>query len=263
MRKRKKIIIGALSVLLAVVQPLIGLAAEWQQDDQGWWYQYDNGHYAKNGIVQIGDARYIFDTNGYMLTGWQLVNARWYYLTADGSMAYGWQQIDGKWYYFSELGYMLTGWVEDGNKKYYLDENGVLKTGSYEVDGAWYMTDKKGVVIQNKVKKNTGGSGATLRSGSDGELFRYNELEKDWEYLPGKEESAELMMKKLFDDYLLYGNTYAFEEAARQNLAGLISDEDIEVFINDMEMEFMFDYDQDDSAYDENADLENSWFTYY
>ena len=39
---------------------------------------------------------YLFDKNGYMLTGWQKVKDIWYYLNENGSMATGFVTVDGK-----------------------------------------------------------------------------------------------------------------------------------------------------------------------
>ena len=51
---------------------------------------------------------YLFDVNGYMLTGWADVGGKWYYLNADGAMAIGWIQADTKWYYLGSDGAMLS-----------------------------------------------------------------------------------------------------------------------------------------------------------
>lgn len=61
---------GALSVLLSAP----AFAAEWKQDQNGWWYQRENGSYPVSTWEWIdGDGNgieecYYFDENGYLLT---------------------------------------------------------------------------------------------------------------------------------------------------------------------------------------------------
>lgn len=240
MRKQRMIAMAA-TVIFSAAMPLTA-AAEWKQDNGRWWYQYGNGNYAQYGIRQIDDQKYLFDMEGYMLTGWQQFNGKWYYMAEDGHMLFGWQQLDGKWYYLTEMG-MVTGWMELDGKRYYMDPDGSMRIGDFEVDGTWYKTNAKGAAVVNKMKLSENTDTANLWSSDDGSLFRYNEAEKSWEYLPGKEESAKLMMEKLFNDLKTNNNIEAFEAAARENLKGLISDEDIEIYIDEQEQIYMFDVD--------------------
>ena len=92
-------------------------AGKWIQDATGWWYQYSNQSYPKDGWFQLEYMKvnewYYFDPNGYMATGWFNWNGNWYYLNpisdgTKGKMLTGWQLIDGKWYYLNE--------VSDGTK---------------------------------------------------------------------------------------------------------------------------------------------------
>ena len=109
-------------------------AGRWIQDEKGWWYQYNDQTYPKDGWFQLGTAGdwYYFDSNGYMATGWVLNNGKWYYLSAaadaaQGKMLTGWQLIDGKWYYLNEVsdgtrGAMVTdAWIGE----YYVNKDGV------------------------------------------------------------------------------------------------------------------------------------------
>ncbi len=240
-RQKRKMAVIAAAAMLSAALPLTALA-DWKQENGRWWYQYGNGAYAQRGIREIDGQKYLFDTEGYMLTGWQRFNERWYYLAEDGHMVFGWQQLDGKWYYLTERG-METGWQEIGGKRYYLDADGSLRIGGFEVDGCWYKTDASGAAVVSNAKISDDTDTAKLWSGEDGSLFRYNDQEKAWEYLPGKEESANLMMEKLFQDLSANGNIEAFETAARENLKGLMSDEDIEVYIAEQERIYMFDVD--------------------
>lgn len=166
MRKKLSCMLFALALSAAV--PGTALAG-WESDSNGWWYQYENGSYAKSGIKEVEGQKYCFDSNGYMLTGWQYVGWRWYYFDNSGPQAMGWTQLDGKWYYLDpkEDGAMRTYWLElpDPNKKsrtnrYYLDESGVLQTGMFflsdETNGSRYayQADENGVLIRNKTVKS-------------------------------------------------------------------------------------------------------------
>lgn len=74
----------------------IPLSGTWVQDDNGWWYQYNDGTYITN----------------------------------------SWREIDGDWYYFDENGYMKTGWIEWDDQLYYSDETtGALMTNTTTPDG--------------------------------------------------------------------------------------------------------------------------------
>jgi len=62
----------------------------WKKNDTGWWYENDDGSYAKDEWKQINDKWYRFNEQGYMQTGWvQGQDGKWYYLGADGAMVTG------------------------------------------------------------------------------------------------------------------------------------------------------------------------------
>lgn len=44
-------------------------AGKWMKSAKGWWYQYSDKTFAK-GLTTIGSAKYFFDNNGWMKTGW-------------------------------------------------------------------------------------------------------------------------------------------------------------------------------------------------
>ena len=84
----------------------------WKLDDKGWWYQYTNSTYAKNGwyTLQWQDRLdwYYFDANGYLVSGWYTdANGVKYYLHPlhDGRFGYmytGWNKVDGAWQFFND-----------------------------------------------------------------------------------------------------------------------------------------------------------------
>ena len=46
---------------------MTAMAAEWKQNEIGYWYQEDNGSYPTNSWKWINGRCYYFDSNGYML----------------------------------------------------------------------------------------------------------------------------------------------------------------------------------------------------
>ncbi len=148
-------------------------AAQWNVDNNGWWYQEDDGSYSTNTWKSINGNWYYFNENGYMLTGWQEISGQWYYLNADGTMATNvwigdyywnvdnngwwyqeddgsystntWKSINGNWYYFNENGYMLTGWQEISGQWYYLNADGTMATNVWI--GDYYLTGSGAMAV--------------------------------------------------------------------------------------------------------------------
>lgn len=125
----------------------------WDQGKTTWWYQYNDGSYAKNGWKQIDNVWYYFDANGYALKNeWVLHKGFWYYLNDNCSMATGWKWVDTAWYYFTPqatnkypMGAMQIGWEFIDGEWYYLNETtnaehkqGDMLTGLFNVDGYTY-----------------------------------------------------------------------------------------------------------------------------
>lgn len=64
---RKKWMVGLTAGLLSLGMAMTSLAAEWKQDETGWWYQNDDGSYLKDGWHWVDGRCYYFDGNGYCL----------------------------------------------------------------------------------------------------------------------------------------------------------------------------------------------------
>ena len=55
------------------------------------------------GWIQCGDRWKYLKANGtYMRAGWMLINHHWYLFDQEGWMLTGWQQKDGKWFYLEK-----------------------------------------------------------------------------------------------------------------------------------------------------------------
>lgn len=67
MRRMKKAIAIALATATMASQAMTAMAAEWKQNEIGYWYQEDNGSYPTNSWKWINGRCYYFDSNGYML----------------------------------------------------------------------------------------------------------------------------------------------------------------------------------------------------
>ena len=91
----------------------------------------------KRGIVQVGNALYLYDQNGKVMTGLVKHANHYYYTSKTGKVYTGWKTINGKKYYFDRTtGVAKTGWQKIGKYKYYFSSKGVMQ--------------KKWVTIKNK-----------------------------------------------------------------------------------------------------------------
>lgn len=125
---------------------------EWVQNDGRWWYRHADGSYTAGDWELVGGKWYLFDADGWMLTGWQQKDGHWYLLGADGAMLTGWQRVDGKWYFLDDSGAMATGWRMVGDKWYFMDENGSMRQGWQRDGGKWYWLNADGSMSADEVK---------------------------------------------------------------------------------------------------------------
>lgn len=94
----------------------VGIAYEWILVNGNWW---------------------VFDQNGYAVTGWIRDNAYggWFYIDPQSGMKRGWVLVDGKWYYLNEK--------TDGKGGIML-ANCLTPDGFYvKEDGSWDGTDSR------------------------------------------------------------------------------------------------------------------------
>lgn len=65
------------------------LEGEWKKDEDKWWFMLSDGSWVIDGIEKINDELYMFDDEGYMLTGWQewIDGNQYYFYPEDGNMA--------------------------------------------------------------------------------------------------------------------------------------------------------------------------------
>ena len=102
---------------------------------------------------------YYFDSNGYVVTGWQVINGNWYYFNGSGAM------LKSQWignYYVGKDGIMATSsWVD--NNQYYVNENGVYVAGRWVQYGSRWCYYAGNVYAKN-ITLNIGGTAYTFDS---------------------------------------------------------------------------------------------------
>lgn len=124
------------------------------QDGTKWWYCTDvvNGYYYKSEWKLINNSWFLFDINGFAMTGWvNYITQKdkreiWYYLDSTScAMAIGWKKISDKWYYFNQSGEMQTGWIKDNGKDYCLYSSGQM---IHDIDYCGYRFASDGSAIK-------------------------------------------------------------------------------------------------------------------
>lgn len=107
MRICKMTVSVASALILALTAAFPALAAGWQHNGSGYWYERQDSSNPAGTWELVDGAWYLFDQNGYMLTGWQQSGGNWYYLEDNGAMAAdATLTIDGVSYTFGSSGAM-------------------------------------------------------------------------------------------------------------------------------------------------------------
>ena len=118
------------------------LQVGWVQDGSRWFYRYPDGSLQKNSWLLVNNIWYLFDSDGWMMTGWQEKDGFWYYLDNSGAMRTGWLQAANGWYFLNPgpvTGAMYRNqWLDWNGKRYFLSESGVMSEGWKEIEGNWY-----------------------------------------------------------------------------------------------------------------------------
>ena len=78
-----------LALAMTIGSSVTSLAAGWQQDETGWWYQQKDGSYPANTWWQDEDGMwYLFDENGYIYSGcYRMVDGILYPFLSNGMWA--------------------------------------------------------------------------------------------------------------------------------------------------------------------------------
>lgn len=125
----------------------------WYQAGNGDWYYFkEDGTLARFTTMTINNKRYVFSSEGVLMTGYVYSSdLSDYYLTSkDGALLTtpGWKQYDFKWFYVKDGGVLKKGeWLTENNKQYYFDSYGVMVTSTVmDIDGELCYFDTYGVL---------------------------------------------------------------------------------------------------------------------
>ena len=116
----------------------------WIQSGNLWYFRYPDGTCPKDEWLSWNGKWYLFDLNGWMLTGWQVRNGQTYYLDESGAMLTGWVRAGNAYYYLNPTPDDYEGilvkknWVIADGNIYYMNEDGARVEGWYPVDGNWF-----------------------------------------------------------------------------------------------------------------------------
>lgn len=118
------------------------------RDIAGARYFFDDEGRMATGWAQAPDGWYFFETSGAARSGWLAQSGAWFYLdpASSGRMATGWRAIGGSWYFLRANGAMATGWLSQGATWYHLAPSGTMTTGWLSQGGTWYHLEGDGAM---------------------------------------------------------------------------------------------------------------------
>lgn len=111
-------------------------AAQWEQDETGWWYVYDDGTYPFSKWEYIDGNWYYFDENGYMAHDCWIGN---YYVGSSGAMLTDTVTPDG--YRVGPDGAWIMDSVVPDIDSPISEENILAIADAYDADGAFILRD--------------------------------------------------------------------------------------------------------------------------
>lgn len=138
----------------------------WQKGSKGIWYQLPNGDFA---------------------TGWQFLQKdgvyHWFLFDTDGWLLYGWQKVSGYWYFLDETtGVMRTGWLNRKGLFYleptsgknqghaYMSETAVIDGKTWRFNDMCYAYEVTGDAVPSgrpDIKQNSGFKGYNVSKRND------------------------------------------------------------------------------------------------
>lgn len=190
----KKLVLSLLIVASATTVMPIGVAAEWKNNNTGWWYTEGDSY--STGWKQIDGSWYYFGNDGYMKRGWILDKAEWYYLQDNGIMATGKLaikdrvyelDINGKWIYNSSSNETTStiistppsedklrlipnfSWFNENSNTYFKLMNTLYAKDGWNIDGYVYAFDENGVMQKGEY---TTPDGIKFLLGNDGRIIK-------------------------------------------------------------------------------------------
>lgn len=137
----------------------------WVSQNGKWWYRYADNTYPAGRVIEIRNATYGFDKNGWMVTGWHMFDDNWRWFGDSGAMARDCWTPDGC--YVDENGIWVegmhketeeqqdevSGWIQSGNRWWYRHADGSYTRNGWErIAGTWYRFDSAGWMQTGWVK---------------------------------------------------------------------------------------------------------------
>lgn len=126
----------------------------WTESDGKWSYTDENGTAYIGGMFTIGNNKYLFDKDGFILTGIQNSGSGYYFFSKYGDspetglgilVPYkGWKKIDSSIYYFNDNSSVATGWKTISGEKFYFANDGKMTTGWTKMNGKTLYFKKTG-----------------------------------------------------------------------------------------------------------------------
>ena len=119
----------------------------------GYRYYFDPSTFKalKNGFHMINGTRYLFDSNGHIMTGLNRIHGRTYYTNGVGAVVTGWYNTNGNRYYFNpnDGGAAYTGWYQDLAYslpwgQMYFHDDGRMAKGVTNINGNIYLFQPHG-----------------------------------------------------------------------------------------------------------------------
>ena len=135
-----------------------------KQGSKYFFLDYNYGYMYCDCWGTIDGYEYGFDSNGYMLTGWNTTGGEWYYFNASGRLVYNrWignyyvdsegKMVKNSWingYYVGSDGrYRPAQWVQTNGKWWYRHQDGSYTRNNFEyIDGHWYYFNGNGYMVK-------------------------------------------------------------------------------------------------------------------
>ena len=117
----------------------------WHVNESGWWFENEDGSYPQSCFAEINGETYYFNSEGYMVTGWQYIEDNWFFFKDSGAMKKNeWEEV----YYLKDTGAMASDeWIDEdhyvGGNGIWIEHYGVPHWQQNSI-GWWYDEDGYG-----------------------------------------------------------------------------------------------------------------------
>jgi hypothetical protein len=146
------------------------ISVGWNCINGKWSYTDSKGEWYSDGVYNIDDKRYCFDSDGFLVIGIHKVDKKLFYFSESGNSPEnglgvlakynGWKKLGSKIFYFNADYSPVTGWKDISKERYFFSANGVLKTGWKKIGKYKYFfkvsgkLGRKGRLVKNRIAGN-------------------------------------------------------------------------------------------------------------